>query len=164
MPIVASDISIRLSGGAANASPASSLGGAKSSNVVSSTLFDDVSSAESLAGDIEYRCFYVHNAHASLTLENAVVFIFANTPSSTTTLDIGIGTSALNATEQSIADENTAPSGVTFSAAASQGAGISLGNIPPGQSRAVWVRRTVDAGTVATNDTGTLRVVGDTAA
>lgn len=164
MPIASGDIIYRLSGGASNSVQDASLGGAKSSNAVSASLFDAVSSAEALAGDVEYRCFYVHNAHATLTMENAVAWIQANTPSSDSTLDIGLGTSAVNATEQTVANESTAPSGVTFSAAATEGAAIPLGNIPPGQHRAVWLRRTINAAAAASNDTATLRVKCDTQA
>jgi len=164
MAISSTDIQYRLSGGASNASPAASLGGAKSSTTAGAAIFDDVSSAEATAGDVEYRCVYVHNAHASLSLIGAVLFILTNTPSTSTTVDVGLGTSAVNGTEQTVADESTAPSGVTYSAAANQAAGIALGDIPAGQSRAVWVRRTISAGAAAVNDTFTFRAAGDTAA
>jgi hypothetical protein len=163
MAIAASDIIFRLSGGASNATPLTSLGGAKSSVAAASTIFDDVSAGESSAGDAEYRCVYVHNAHATLTLTAPVIWIATNTPSPGTVLDVGVGTSAVNATEQTVADENTAPSGVTFSAAASQGAGVALGDIPAGQHRAIWVRRTVTAGAAAYADSFTVRVTGTTA-
>ena len=164
MAIQSTDIRFRLSGGASNAVPLASLGGVKSSVDASSTLFDDVSSAEATAGDVEYRCVYVHNAHASLPLVGAVLWVPANTPSGSTTVDVGVGTSAMNGTEQAVANEGAAPSGVTFAAAASQAAGVALGDIPAGQSRAVWLRRTIDAGAGAANDTFTIRVTGDTAA
>lgn len=164
MPILSAEIQYRLSGGAGNSNPDASLGGAKSSTVAGSNLFDPVASGEALSGDVEYRCFYVHNANGSLPLENAVCWLQANTPSADTTLDIGVGTAAINGTEQTVANESTAPSGVTFSAAASEGAGISLGSIPAGQHKAVWVRRTVNAAAAASADTATLRVKGDTAA
>jgi hypothetical protein len=165
MPIVSSDIKYRLSGGASNSDPLLSLGGAKSSVDAPLNLFDDVSSAEALAGDVEYRCFYIHNNHGTLTLQNAFVWIQSNTPSNDTDVAIGLGTSALNGTEQTIANENTAPSGVSFSAPTTKGAGIGLGSIPAGQHRAVWVRRNVNSNAQAyNNDTGTLRVEGDTAA
>jgi len=164
MAIQSTDIQYRLSGGASNTSAAASLGGAKSSAAVPAAIFDDVSSAEAAAGDTEYRCVYVHNGHASLPLIGAALFILVNTPSTSTTVDVGVGTSAVNGTEQSVADESTAPSSVTFSAAANQAAGIALGDIPAGQSRAVWVRRTISAGAAAYNDTFSLRVAGDTAA
>lgn len=163
MPIIASEIQYRLSGGATNNDPNASLGGAKSSNSAPAALFDDVSGAESAAGDIEYRCVYVHNANATLALQNAVLWIQTNTPSGDTTVDVGLGTSAINATEQTIANESTAPSGVSFSAAANKAGGISLGSIPAGQHRAVWVRRTVNAAAAAFADSFTLRVEGDTA-
>lgn len=163
MAIASTDIIHRLSGGASNATPITSLGGIKSSNAAGATIFDDVAAGESAAGDIEYRCLYVHNAHATLTLTAPVVWIATNTPSPGTSIDVGVGTSAVNATEQTVADENTAPSGVTFSAAASQGAGVALGDIPPGQSRAYWIRRTVTAGAAAYADSFTTRVTGTTA-
>lgn len=165
MPIVANDIVFRLSGGASNADPLLAVGGAKSSvAVVGSTIFDTVSGAESASGDVEYRCIYPHNAHTTLSLDNAVAWLTANTPSATTTVEIGVGSSAVNATEQSVANESTAPTGITFLPAASKGAGAAIGNIPAGQHRAIWLRRTVNAGTVAAADTFTLRVEGDTAA
>jgi len=164
MAITSTDIKYRLSGGGGNTDPALSLGGAKSSTEMSSSLFDNVASGEASAGDVEYRAIYVHNAHATLTLEAAKIWIQANTPSADTTLDIGVGTSAVNATEQTVANEGVAPSGVTFSAAADEAGSVSLGDIPAGQHRAVWIRRTVTAGAVASNDTANLRVKGDTAA
>lgn len=165
MPIAASDIKFRLSGGASNSDQNASLGGVKSSNEVSAALFDVVGSAEAVAGDVEYRCFYVHNAHATLTMLNAVLWILTNTPSPGTAVDVGLGTSAINGTEQTVTNEGTAPTGVTFAAAANEGAAIALGDIPPGQHRAVWVRRTVTAGAAAyTADGAALRAKCDTLA
>lgn len=162
MPIIASEIQYRLSGGAANADANASLGGAKSTQVVPANLFDDVSSAESAAGDVEYRCFYVHNNNGSLALQNAKIWIQTNTTGNR--LAIGVGTAAINNTEQTVANESTAPSGVAFSQPANLAAGLDLGTIPAGQHKAVWVRRTVAAATPANNDTYLLRVQGDTAA
>lgn len=163
MPITSADIKYRLSGGAANADPLLSIGGAKSSVDASATIFDTVSGDESTAGDLEYRCVYVHNAHATLTMENAILWIQANTPSTSTTIDVSLGTSAINGVEQTVANENTAPAGMTWTAAANSGAAIALGNIPPGQSKAVWLRRTVTAAAPAIADSFTLRTQCDTA-
>lgn len=161
MPIIATDILIKQSG-------ASNLGGAISGTDASSALnglFDVVSGTESLAGDIEYRCVYAKNNHGTLTLYNAVAFIQTNTPSTYTTCDIGIGTAAISGTEQTIANENTAPSGVSFSAPTTYLSGLPLGDLGPGQHKAVWIRRTVTAGAAAYNSDGmTLAVQGDTAA
>lgn len=165
MPLIAGDFVTRLSGGAANAVGNASLGGIKSSSVASSTvdqLFDQTGAAEAVAGDVEYRCVYLHNANASSSMLTSVVWISANTPLAGSTLAIGVGTAAVNGTEQTVADESTAPSGVTFSEPASQGAGLALGDIPAGQHKAVWLRRTITAGAGATaNDTWSLGYSAD---
>lgn len=162
MPIINTDIHYRLSGGAANAVPAASLGGIKSSTARGANLFDDVSSAEAAAGDVEYRCIYVHNAHASLTLSAARIWIQANTPSPGTVVAIGLGTAGLNLTEQTVANEQTAPTGVTFSSPADYATGLAIGDIPFGQHFSIWERRTVTAGAGVYADSYTLRTQGDT--
>lgn len=166
MPIASADIHYRLSGGAANSNPLLSLGGAKSSvEVTGSTIFDDVTGAQSAAGVTEYRCVYVHNNHGTLTLQNAKVWIQANTPSPGTEVAIALDGAGANATaEGPLANEETAPSGESFSTAPQAYAtGLSLGNLAPGQHYAVWIRRAVTPGATAYADSFTLRVQGDTA-
>ncbi len=166
--ITAADIEYRLSGGAANADGNLSLGGAISSSVQSASLnafFDRVNSAEAAAGDVEYRCIYLRNSHATLTLYAATVWLSANTPSADTSISIGLGTAAIGAQEQTVANESTSPAGVSFSAPVSYGSGLVIGDIPPSSYKAVWVRRTVGAAAAAySNDTFTLAIQGDTAA
>lgn len=169
MPIASSDIKYYLSGGSSNSDPNAALGGAISSTEITdatvANLFDNVTSAESSAGDTEYRCFYVKNTHATLTLQSAKVYINTNTPSSDTSAEIGLGSSTVNGTEQTVANESTAPGSVTFSTAAGSGNALSIGNIPAGQHKAVWVKRIVSAGAAAYNaDSVIIRVEGDTAA
>jgi hypothetical protein len=84
-------------------------------------------------------------------MTDARVFISSNTPLAGSTIDIGVGTAAINGTEQTVANEATAPTGVTFSAPADAASGLVLGNIPAGQHKAIWLRRTITAG--ATNTT-----------
>lgn len=160
MSIITGNFSPRLSGGASNADGNASLGGIKSSEVVSTTtdgLFDAVSAAQASAGSIEYRCIYLHNANGTDTMTAARVWVSANTPLAGTTLDIGVGTAAVNATEQTVGNESTAPSGVSFSAPTTAGTGLALGTLPAGQHKAIWLRRTVTAGAgVSASDTWTL--------
>lgn len=164
MPIASTDIHYRLSGGAANAAPAASLGGAKSSVQAGADIWDAITGAESSVGDTEYRCLYVHNAHATLTLTSAVAWIQSNTPATSSDTAIGLGTSVQGGTEQSVADEGAAPAGVAFSSPGSYATGIALGDIPPGGHRAIWWRRTQAAVSSPFADSATLRVQGDTAA
>lgn len=98
-------------------------------------------------------------------MQNSVIWIQSNTTSADTSIEIGLGSSAVNGTEQTVANESTAPTGVTFSAPSSQGTALSIGNIPPGEHKAVWVKRIVNAGAVAyNNDAATIRCLCDTAA
>lgn len=168
MPIASGDIQYRLSGGAANADPNASLGGAKSSTQVTdnadNNLFDDVTGAEHTAGDVEYRAIYVHNAHATLTLTSAVAWIQSDTSGADSDISLAVGTAAINGTEQTVANESTAPTGVSWSdAAVSRATGLALGDIPAGQHKAVWIRRTISAGaTPQAADTCIVQAGGDT--
>lgn len=170
MAVELSDIDWRLSGGATNANPAAALGGAISfAELVSGIfggLFDDASAAEATAGDIEYRCLYIFNRHAADSLTSVVVWIEVQTTSADTSLDIGLdpagnGNGATTGVATTVANEGTAPGGVAFSAPATAGAGLSIGTLGPGEGRAIWLRRTVNAGAVAASlDRCELRVQG----
>lgn len=162
MPIISSDLKYRLSGGSANTDQNAALGGIASTTDASAAIFDNVASDEGSVGDTEYRCVYVRNNHGSLTALATKIWIQTNTPSADTTVDIGLGTSAVNAVEQTVANENTAPAGVAFSAPANEAAGLVIGDLAPGATKAVWIRRTVTAGAAAANDSFTVRTKCDT--
>lgn len=172
MAIVAADIEYRLSGGASNADPNAALGGAMSSSeVVSATLenlFDDVTASEAANGDTEYRCYYITNTNLTDTYFGAVVWISSQTSSGDTSVEIGldpagVGDGSSTGVATTIADEQTAPAGVTFSAPATAGAGLSIGDLAPGEAQAVWVKRVVNLGASNTAlDDCTLQVRGTT--
>jgi hypothetical protein len=173
MAIVAGDIVFRLSVAAAAGdttvgTPATSLGDQVATTAITTAqlnnLFDDVSGAESAAGDIEYRCLFVLNNHATLTLTNATIEVLSQTAGGGT-VDIATDNIAVSAkgaaTPQAatIANESTVPTGIS-----AWGAGpLALGDLGPGQVKAVWLRRTVTAGAGAVDPDGlVLRVNGDT--
>jgi len=166
MAVLNTDIKFYLSGGAANSNPALSLGGIISSVEVNpATLWDNISSAEAAAGDTEYRCIYVKNTSVADTLLAAAAWVSSNTPSASTTLDIGLGFAAVNSTETAVGGEGTAPSGPTFSAPSTKAAGLVIGDMAAGAYKALWLRRTVTAGAAAYNNDGaTINVGGDTGA
>jgi hypothetical protein len=180
MPIAASDIKWKLSttaGSAGNsnpqANPNDSLGKyISTTEIVDATLnnlFDDISGDENVNMTVDYRCIFIHNSHASLTYISPVVWISSEV-SGGANAAIGvdpavasdIGSSSAQAAE--IADENSAPAGVTFSSPTTKGTGLALGNLAPGQCRAVWIRRTATNSAPINNDGVTLRVEGDTMA
>lgn len=174
MAIVASDIVKRLSTTAGSAgdsgagTPAGSLGKYVSQTAITDAtvgnLFDDVSGAEAAAGMTDYRCFFVLNNHATLTLQGATIAVQSQTSGGgdiTIALDniapSAKGSSSAQAAQ--IANETTAPTGV-----GSFGAGpLTIGDLAPGQVKAIWVKRVVTAGASALNPDGVvLRVTGDT--
>lgn len=139
-------------------------------DAVLNNLFDNVTGDQAAAGMTDYRCLFVHNAHASLTLQTPKVWISAEVAGGAT-FSIGVDPTAASAVgaaaPQAVAvgDETTAPGGVTFSAPTTKATGLALGDLGPGQVKAIWVRRVVAPGTAAINNDGaTIRVEGDTAA
>jgi hypothetical protein len=175
MVIAETDLIWRLSGGASNTSAAAALGGAMSTvagGIITKTktfnsIFDDISGAESAAGDIEYRCIYIHNEHATLTLSSAKVWIETNVENAKDMIDIGLDLSGKDGTADTIADESTAPDpAVTFAHdCTAYASGLALGDLAAGEGYAIWIRRTITAGMTADDDENfTLKVQGDTAA
>jgi hypothetical protein len=170
MAIISSEIKFYYSGGSGNTSAAASLGGAISTTELAAgthNLFDVVSSAEASAGDSEYRCFYVKNTNSTLTLQSSKIWVSTDTTGAGSDVQIALDSGGVNGTAGTIANESTVPTSITgsFAAYTSEGASLSIGNIPPGEYQAIWVRRIINAGAVAVNAAGvTFTVKGDTAA
>ena|ERR1051326_4887619 len=166
MGIVGTDIVRRYSGGSGNTDPNASLGGQISSTSIANNtlnaLFSDFSGQESNDGVTKYRCFYILNNHGSLTAKNPKIYFTAQPANSGVTVALAAGSSAVNGTEQTIADENTAPTGVSFTTPTS-GSKLSLSDIPAGQWKAIWVRLvTASAATAKDADSYTLAIDVDT--
>lgn len=179
MAIVASDIVLRLSttsgsaGDSTTSTPAASLGKYVSTTVMSAGangLFDDISGDENAASTVDYRCVFVLNNHASLSLTSAVVYLSADVAGGATvtiaTDNIAASAKAsASAQAAQIANETTAPTGVSaFSAPTTKAAGLSLGTIAAGQVKAFWVKRTAANSAALASDGVTFAVAGDTAA
>lgn len=151
MPVAAADMKLFLSGGSANSDPNAALGGVKSSVEHSGTalnsMFDDVTEPEASAGLTDYRCFYLMNDHATDTINAVKFFIQSNTPSSTTKFQIGL--EPAGGVAQTIANETTAPTGVTFSDAANAGAALDVGNMDADDYWGIWFKRIIDPGTAS---------------
>jgi hypothetical protein len=187
MAIAASDIKFKLSiltGDTGNAAgqpdPNASLGKYISTTELSGTalnnLWDDVSGAENEAGPlgasaIEYRCIFIHNAHGSLTLQGAVVYVYSQV-SDGASVAIAVESDRVDATAigasaaqaLNIANVNTAPAGLVFTTPTTLGTALTLGAIPNGYCRPVWIKRTAANSAAVANDGCVLRVSGGTAA
>lgn len=165
MPIASTDINYQLSGGASNTDPTLALGGAMSSTAAGSTIINNITSAQAASGITKYRCFYLRNNDGTRTYQAARLWIQANTPNTSTDVAIGLGTSAVNGTEQTIASETTAPTGVTFSnTLVDFASGLVIGDLAGAARKAIWIRLTVTAGASAGSDSFTLRAQGDSVA
>ena len=179
MPIASTDLLFKLSintgPGNSTAQPNvnDSLGGFMSSTQVTDAtlhnLFDVVTGDENAASDVEYRCIFIHNAHATLALQGAKVWISAEVAGGATAaiaLDqTGVVTAGLaTAQAERVANENTAPTGETFSAPTTKATGLLIGDIAAGSVQAIWIRRSAANTAAVSNDGVTIRVEGDTAA
>lgn len=180
MAIAASDILFKLSintgpgNSTAQPDPNDSLGRFMASTQITDAtlhnLFDKVTGDENAASDVEYRVFFVHNAHGSLTWENVYVYVSSQVSGGAgaaiglDTTGVVTATSASNQTVARPADENTAPAGISFSTPTTKAGGLSIGNIAAGSVQAVWVRRTAANTAAVDSDGATITFSGDTAA
>jgi len=177
MAITATDILFKFSvktGAAGNSTAgtaAGSLGKYISTTAITTAtlnnLFDDITGDENAASDVEYRCVFVHNAHATLTYTSVVLWVTAD-PVGGAASAIAVDSTAASAIGAAgaqaldVANENTAPSGPAFSSPTTKGTGLSLGSIAPGQCKAFWVRRSAANTAAVSNDSVSVRVEGDT--
>src|SRR5690606_23496098 len=102
-----------------------------------------------------YRCVYVKNEHATSTLSSAKIFVSTQTPSTDTVVAValdpaGVGDGSSSGVAELIPDELTAPVNATFSPPNNTyETALVIGNLDPGECRAIWVRRTVSVGAAA---------------
>lgn len=122
-------------------------------------VFDDVSKAESLAGDTEYRCLYVQNKHSTDALVGAKLWIEANTPGQDV-VQIALDPAGKNGTATTIATEGDAPAGVDFNAVnpVSEASALTLGDLAAGDTYPFWIKRTVPANTTEATPKNTFRL------
>lgn len=144
---------------------------------VINNLFDDVTGDESNDGDTEYRGIFVYNAHATLTLKTAKLWILTENPSGAH-IELAIdGTSAVSKTslvpqmysgvgmsnEGQVPLSNGSPASLTYGSGTTKGTALTLGDIGPLQVKGVWLKRYVGTSTAGVNnDYATLKVEGDT--
>ena len=171
MPIADTDIVYRWSvaaaaGNTTASAPSTSLGDQVETNgpttAVANDVFDDVSGAEASAGATDYRCLFALNNHATLTLLGAKVSISSQT-SGGATVTIGLDPAGVtpkgqaSAQAATIANESTAPAGVTFSAGP-----LTIGDMAPGTVAAFWIKRVTPPGSTVQADGAVFSVDGDT--
>lgn len=179
MAIVAADILFMLSttaGAAGNSTaqgnPNASLGKYESTTQLGTALnalFDDITGTENATSVVDYRCIFVLNNHATLTAYTLSAYLSSEVAGGAS-IALGVDPAAASAKGAAgaqaaqIANELTAPAAVTFSSPTTDGAGIALGDLAPGQVRAIWVRRTAANSAAIAADGATIGVGFDTPA
>lgn len=168
--MIASDIKKFLSGGPTASTPPNSLGGSISLSEIQNgtlqNLFNNVNAVERLAGSVKYRCFYIKNNLSDVNLTMAKIYIASQTTSATTSISIGldpagIGDGVTQGVATVIADEEIAPSGVTFSEPLNKNSALLLGNLASMKTAAIWIRRTIQPNTdPLPSDNSTLKIIG----
>lgn len=137
---------------------------------VANDLFDDISGAENAASTVDYRCIFVYNTNTSNALQNAVVYISAETSggasvalaadtTAASTLASGVAQALTAATETAPGGSVT---GLAFSSPTTAATGVALGTISSGQVKAFWVRRAAANTAALSSDGATIAVAGDT--
>lgn len=170
MPIVEADLIHRLSGGSTNGDPNLSLGGAISTDpagvIVSdqdNNDMDDITSTEAANGIVIYHGYYYSNeVPTNLTWIAPVFWIQSQTSSGDTQVFIAIADELKNVEIETIFDEETAPSGPSFTQPANKEAGIAILDLNQNDFRGHWVQYFVSAGAISLVDQYTIRAEGDT--
>tara|TARA_R110002126_G_scaffold111701_8_gene249618 strand:+ start:45 stop:560 length:516 start_codon:yes stop_codon:yes gene_type:complete len=169
MAIAASDIVIRLSGGASVTDPNLSIGGVMSTvggGVITTDVqnndMDDITSVEAGAGITIRHGYFYENAHGSLTYIAPAFYIDTITSSTDTNITLAVADEAKNTAIEVLANEETEPATVTFTAPANFAAGILTGDLDFGDYRGFWVKYICGSSAAAVLDTYTLGIQGDT--
>lgn len=166
MPVAIADMKWLLSGDSGNTDEDMSLGGGRSSTEVVfspilNNLFDNVTPEQSATGEVEYRCIFLQNDHATDTITDVKIWVYSNTPNANTTIAIGLDPAGKNTAADTISPSTEAPAGVTFSTPTDYAGGLSIGTMNAQDVYPVWIRRTTTAGAVASaNDNFYLGVQG----
>lgn len=83
-------------------------------------------------------------------MANAKVWLEIQSVSPYSVIGIGLGSSAIDGTEQTVGTEGTAPGGgVTFQTTTGIATALAIGNLNYGQHKAIWLRRVISTGSPA---------------
>jgi hypothetical protein len=134
-------------------------------------LFDNITGPENAANTLDYRGIAILNNNAANVFENPAIFISAETAGGAS-IALGIDTTAASAKGSAsaqmlqIANETTAPAGVTWftftTYAAALAGGLATTNIGIAQVKGIWFKRTAANTAALSNDGFTLGITGDT--
>lgn len=119
------------------------------------TVFDTITQAQNAADQVDYRCVFVANLNATDSITSLKLWIAQVSGGATAAAGLDpTGLTDMNAVAVqavTIANDATAPAGVTFSSPAI-GTPFVIPVLGPRQCFAVWIRRTATGSAAAAND------------
>ncbi len=163
-----SDIKVYLSGGSGNTDPNDSLGGERSTTIMTDNnlhnLFAKVDASEADSGSTKYRGIYIRNEHGSLTLQDAIAFVSAQSTSTDTHIELGVAAEITGVEMQTITADTDAPTiSGSWVSITGEGNGSELDSLGSNIKRGLWIKRVVSPSAVAYgNDTAKFGVRGET--
>jgi hypothetical protein len=111
---------------------------------IAENIFDNVTEAQSLAGNTEYRCFYIENNHATLPAYNVTLWV-SSQPTVADTISLALDSNGLNGTAlgplNDTEDTTDVLSGLTFTTPTSQSTGLDLGTMAAGDNYPFWIKK-----------------------
>jgi hypothetical protein len=134
---------------------------------VANDLFDDISGAENAASTSDYRGLAILNNNTANVLANAAAYISSEVAGGAS-VAIGadptgsLAKGSASAQLVTIANETTAPAGVTFTSPTTYAGGVALGSIAVGFVKGLWIRRAAANSSALSADGATFTVQGDT--
>lgn len=155
-------VQLRFSGGQYNTTALGSLGGQRSDTSVTSdviqNLFDNISRQEALLGRTEYRCIYVYNTGGSYV---SGVTVEISTNPTVTMMSVGLdpngkGDGRTSGVANSIATEDTTPTGVKFFGEDNPDDGaydtvvLPIGLLKAGEGVPFWLKRVTEQASAQT--------------
>ncbi len=150
MSAINSDVIWLYSGTGVTGNTTGSIGGAITSNIITSgindNLFPDVSVSDALAGITHFMCIYIQNV-SSTTHTGIGIYFETNTPDNTASvIYLSPGTSPPNVAEQAVSSIIVEPVGVIWQNPAFSYTTVKLPDLSPGSYVAIWLKRQIISG------------------
>lgn len=133
-------------------------------------IFDAVSGGENAASQVDYRAVALINSNATNDLTNAVVYLSAEVSggasialaADSTAASARGGASAQALTATTDTSPGSPVTSLTYSSPTTAAGGVSLGTIPVGFVKIIWLRRTASNSAALSADGATVAFAGDT--
>ena len=136
-------------------------------NAAFENLFSNIIAEQVIVGRTVYKCIFLLNSDPVITASNVKIWI-ASQVAGGGTIALGLDPAGVvpkgqaSAQAAEVANETTAPAGVTFSNPTTEGTALTVGTLDSNECAAIWVRLTIPVEVPATDLDGAILSVGIT--